>query len=239
MRLHLRDGTYRGGMESSSIERALATADAQIASGHGLAGTGFWPAVASVKSNSELVERYADRIAAIDQDAFARWALLTIPKGLGTALAFLGTAAGLALVGASYPLDGLPAVVVFYLGFGALLASTHALAHLVVGQILGIRFTSWFVASLARPQPGVKIDYASYLRTPARRRAWMHASGAIVTKIIPFALIGGAVAANLPTWAVLGLALIGIAMIVTDVVWSTTSSDWMKFRREMKFAQTS
>ena len=67
----------------------------------------------------------------------------------------------------------------------------------------------------------------------------MHASGALVTKIIPFALIGGAVAAGLPTWAVLGLVVIGTAMIITDVLWSTTSSDWMKYRREMKFAQTS
>jgi len=226
-------------MESSTVERALAAAEAQVASGQDLAGTGFWMAVATVKTDSRLVERYADRIAAIDQDAFAQWALLTIRKGLGTTLAVLGTAAGLLLVTTGYPLDGLPAVVVFYLGFGTLLASTHALAHLVVGQFLGIRFTSWFVASLARPQPGVKIDYASYLRTPALRRAWMHASGAIVTKIIPFALIGPAVSAGLPTWAVAGLALVGIAMIITDVVWSTTSSDWMKYRREMKFAQPS
>jgi hypothetical protein len=226
-------------MESSGIERALATAEAQVAAGHGLAGTGFWAAVATVKADGDLVDRYADRIAAIDQDAFAQWALLTVPKVLGTSLAFLGTGAGLVFVGASYSLDGLAAVVIFYLGFGALLVSTHALAHLIVGQIFGIQFTRWFVASPTRPQPGVKIDYATYLRAPASRRAWMHASGALVTKIIPFALIGGAIAAGLPTWAVLGLAVIGTAMIITDVLWSTTSSDWMKYRREMKFAQTS
>ncbi len=237
--MHPPDGTYRVVMESSGIERALATAEAQVAAGHGLAGTGFWAAVATVKMDGELVDRYADRIAAIDQDAFAQWALLTLPKVVGTSLALLGTGAGLVLVGASYSLDGLVAVASFYLGFGALLVSTHALAHLIVGQILGIQFTRWFVASLARPQPGVKIDYATYLRAPASRRAWMHASGALVTKIIPFALIGGAVAAGLPTWAVLGLVVIGTAMIITDVLWSTTSSDWMKYRREMKFAQTS
>lgn len=237
--MHPLDGTYRVVMESSGIERALATAEAQVAAGHGLAGTGFWAAVATVKTDGDLVDRYADRIAAIDQDAFAQWALLTVPKVVGTSLALLGTGAGLALVGASYSLDGLAAVVIFYLGFGALLVSTHALAHLIVGQIFGIQFTRWFVASLTRPQPGVKIDYATYLRAPASRRAWMHASGALVTKIIPFALIGGAIAAGLPTWAVLGLAVIGTAMIITDVLWSTTSSDWMKYRREMKFAQTS
>ena len=47
------------------------------------------------------------------------------------------------------------------------------------------------------------------------------------------------IGSGLPTWAVLGLAVIGTAMIITDVLWSTTSSDWMKYRREMKFAQTS
>jgi hypothetical protein len=226
-------------MESTRIEQILAAAEAQVAAGHGLAGTRFWAAVAEVKTDDELVKSYAARIAAIDQAAFAQWALLTMPKSLGTILAFLGTATGLILVGVSYPLDGLAAVVAFYLGLGALLTSTHALAHLIVGQILGIRFTGWFIASLTRPQPGVKIDYESYLRTPAIRRAWMHASGAIVSKIIPFALVGAAIAAGLPTWAVLGLVVVGIVTIVTDVMWSTTGSDWKKYRREKKFAQTS
>jgi hypothetical protein len=235
----LHDRTYRVVVESSSIEQVLSAAEAQVASGHGLADTGFWGAVATVKTDSELVERYADRIAAIDQTAFAQWALLTVPMAIGTLLAFLGTTAGLFLVSVSYPLEGFSAVVAFYLGFGVLLASTHALGHLIIGRILNIQFTRWFVASLVRPQPGVKIDYSTYLRAPATSRAWMHASGAIVTKIIPFALLGAANAAGLPTWAVVGLAVIGVVMIITDVVWSTSSSDWMKFRREMKFAQMS
>jgi hypothetical protein len=237
--IRLHDRTYRVVVESQSIEQALAAAEAQVASGHGLSGTGFWRAVATVKRDSELVERYADRIAAVDQAAFAQWALVTVPMATGTLLAFLGTAAGLILVSVTYQLDGFPAVLVFYLGFGTLLASTHALGHLIVGRILNIGFTRWFVASLSRPQPGVKIDYSTYLRAPARSRAWMHISGAIITKIIPFALLGAASAAGLPTWAVLGLAVIGVVMIITDVVWSTSSSDWMKFRREMKFAQMS
>jgi hypothetical protein len=235
--IRLHDRTYRVVVEYSSIEQALAAAEAQVASGHGLADTGFWGIVATVKTDSELVERYADRIAAIDQTAFAQWALLTVPMAIGTLLAFLGTAVGLVLVSVSYPLEGFSAVVAFYLGFGALLASTHALGHLIVGRILNIQFTRWFVASLVRPQPGVKIDYSTYLRAPATSRAWMHASGAIVTKIIPFALLGAASAAGLPTWAVIGLGVIGVVMIITDVVWSTSSSDWMKFRREMKFVQ--
>ena len=67
----------------------------------------------------------------------------------------------------------------------------------------------------------------------------MHASGAVVTKIVPFALIGAAVAADLPFWAVWALPAIGVVSIITDVVWSTKKSDWKKFQREMKFAHMS
>jgi hypothetical protein len=103
---------------------------------------------------------------------------------------------------------------------------------------MGMRFTHWFIGKISQPQPGVKVDYSTYLRTPASRRAWMHASGAITTKVTPFALIGAAVAADLPSWAVWGVPVVGVAAIVTDILWSTKHSDWMKFRREMEFAQT-
>jgi hypothetical protein len=66
----------------------------------------------------------------------------------------------------------------------------------------------------------------------------MHASGAIVTKAIPFLLIPVAlVMPAIPTWVPLILLGLGMIQIVTDVVWSTKSSDWAKFRREMAFDQ--
>ena len=69
---------------------------------------------------------------------------------------------------------------------GVLLVTTHGLGHLAVGKARGMKFTHWFVGTMQRPQPGVKLDYATYLRVDAVGRAWMHASGAIVTKIVPF-----------------------------------------------------
>ena len=225
-------------MDSSTIEAALHTAEHSVAEGGQLAGTGFWQVVTAVKTDPDLIDRHADRIAAIDQAAFQSWALLKVPLGIGTALMVLATGAGLALVAAAYFTKDLVAIATFYAGFGLLLTTTHGLGHLVVGRLLGIRFTHWFVGTLARPQPGVKIDYSSYLRTPATSRAWMHAAGAVATKLVPFALLGAAAAADLPDWAVWGLAVIGVATVVTDIVWSTKSSDWMKFRREMAFDQS-
>lgn len=222
-----------------AIEESLDRAEIAVAAGEGLAGTGFWAAVAELKREPDLVETYADRVAAIDEAAFRNWALLTIPIGAGTILAVVAVLIGLALVGWAYGLEGLVAVVVFYSGFVALLAATHGLGHLLVGWSMGMRFTCWFVGEMARPQPGVKVDYSTYLRTRPTQRAWMHASGAIVTKALPFLLIGAAVAADLPAWAVWLLPVIGVVTILTDVVWSTKSSDWKKYRREMAFVQDS
>ena len=222
---------------TQTIEQALTAAEAALDRGEGLAGTGFWPAVAQVKADPELIDRHAGRIAAIDARAFDNWALLTVPLGVGTLLALLGAAAGLTLVGVAYAYDGLPGALLFYAGLAALLITTHGLGHLAVGAAVGIRFTKWFIGTWAMPQPGVKIDYSTYLRASPARRAWMHASGAVVTKLVPFALIGSAVAADLPVWAIWALVALGAVMAATDIAWSTKSSDWMKFRREMSFAQ--
>lgn len=223
-------------MTSSAIEESLTRAEHAVDAGEGLSGTGFWQAVSTVKGQPELAERYADRIAAIDERAHRNWALLVIPLGVGTVLAVVATLVGLALVSWAYALEGGAAIVAFLVGFGVLIASTHALGHLVVGMILGIRFSYWFVGKVSQPQPGVKVDYATYLRTKASKRAWMHASGAIVTKAIPFLLIGAAVAADLPIWVAWALAAFGVVAFATDVLWSTKASDWKRFRREMGFA---
>jgi hypothetical protein len=99
-----------------------------------------------------------------------------------------------------------------------------------------MRFTHWFIGEITLPQPGVKVDYATYLVVPARRRAWMHASGAITSKLIPFLLLPAAVISGQPTWVVWSVAAFGLISIVTDVLWSTKVSDWKKFRREMDLA---
>lgn len=216
-----------------NLETVFARAEASVARGESLDGTGFWPAVNRVKRTPELAERYGKRIAALDDQAFRAWAFLVIPIVPGTIIAMVATLGGLGLVGWAYRLEGLTAVFVFFVGFGIVLVTTHGLAHLGVGRMLGIRFTSWFIGTLKRPQPGVKIEYSSYLRVRPEYRAWMHASGAIVTKIVPFAMLGAAIAAGLPWWARWVLVAIGVVSIITDVLFSTNSGDWKKYRREM------
>jgi hypothetical protein len=227
-------------VDERDIESSIANCESELAAGRApdVKTHGFWRAVASVKRRPDLVARYADRVARIDRAVFLDRVKVRFPAMLGVALLAVGTLVGLVILwlaaGFDHPLRELAMLV----GMGALLVCTHNLAHFVVGSVAGIHFTDWFMDLPKRPQPGLKIDYASYLRAPARSRAWMHASGAIVTKIVPFAALLYAIAIGCDGWAILLLLVLGIVQIVTDLAWSVKASDWKKFRREMKLAQT-
>ena len=224
-------------MEITQIESILARSEAEVSEGRPPGHAGFWKAVSAVKADPDLADQYADRIGSIDRRAFENWVLFAVPLWLGNVVMIFGTIVGLVLVGWSYRIEGFAAGLVFLLGLGVLLTTTHGLAHLAVGVAQGIRFSHWFIGNIVRPQPGVKVDYSTYLRTPASSRAWMHSSGAIVTKLVPFALLGAAVAADVPVWAIVVLVAVGFGQIVTDLLWSVKASDWKKYRREMRFAQ--
>ena len=75
---------------------------------------------------------------------------------------------------------------------------------------------------------------------PPRRpdsRAWMHASGAIITKVAPFLALAFWPASGAPWWSAAGLMAIGVASDRTDVAFSVKVSDWKKFRRERAVAE--
>jgi hypothetical protein len=227
-------------VEERDIESSLASCESELAAGRApdVKTHGFWRSVAAVKKRPDLVARYADRIARIDRAVFVDRVKVRFPAMVGVALLSLGSVVGLLILwfaaGQGHPLRELAVLV----GMGALLVCTHNLAHFVVGTIAGIRFTDWFMDLPKRPQPGLKIDYATYLRAPARSRAWMHAAGALVTKLVPFAVIPYAGAIGCDLWVAVVLLALGVAQIVTDLAWSVKASDWKKFRREMKLART-
>lgn len=202
-----------------------------------LGRVGFWRVVRQVKRDPALIDEYADRIADVDRRAFEAWARLVLPIAVGRSVLWSGTLAALAIIAVGYYVDEFWRGVLLLAGTGGLLLTTHGLGHLIAGRLVGIRFTHWFVADLRRPQPGVKTDYATYLRTPPRRRAWMHASGALVTKAMPFLLLGAAWGMEAPGWAWVVLVLVGVIQIITDITLSVKQSDWKKFNREMALAR--
>lgn len=221
---------------SSGIGERLDEIETSVAAGGSLRGSGFWPLVQQVKASPPLVLAHADQIGRIDTAAFRTAVNPRFPVWAGN-LALLGVllAGGVALVWAS-KIDGWFAGLLVLGTAGAWAIGVHSPTHWVVGRFVGITCTDYFFGGPPPPRPGVKTDYATYLRTPPRRRAWFHASGAIATKIAPFAVLAIAPRTT-PGWAMLGVLAIGIVQIVTDIAFSTKTSDWMKFRREMAFAR--
>jgi len=221
-------GTVKARMD---IDRALARAEAALDDGSGLAGTGFWKAVDAVRRDRSLADTYGDRIARIDRRAFEQGVNLSVPLGLGLVALTGATGVGVVSVDLASRWMGLRAVVAFLIGTGALLVGTHSLTHFIVGRLLRIRFTHVFLGGPPPPRPGVKTDYASYLRATSRQRAAMHASGAVVTKIVPFAL--APIAWTVSTWLFWFSIALGVIQIITDVAISTKVSDWKKEKREL------
>jgi hypothetical protein len=178
---------------------------------------------------------------------------LRVPIGVGLLVLLLITASGVVLILLALRYGSLPdipdgvdtpilfewepswlALPAFLAGTVALIVGTHSLAHWVVGRIVGMRFTHVFLGGPKPPRPGVKTDYATYLRATPMQRAVMHASGAVVTKIVPFALIPAARSLDASPWLTWLLVVIGVVQIVTDVVLSTKLSDWKKVKRELR-----
>jgi hypothetical protein len=212
--------------------------EAQVAAGSTeLSDLGFWRVVGRIKRDPALVATYADQVGRIDARAFRARVRFRVPVWAGN-LALVGLlAAGLVAMLLAARTDGVVAGLALLAAGGAWALGVHSPVHWLVGRWVGIRSTDYFLGGPPPPRPGVKIDYATYLRTQPRARAWFHASGAIATKLAPFLAVALSPLTNAPAWAVVAMAVIGLLQIGTDVVFSVRVSDWKKFRREMAVAR--
>jgi hypothetical protein len=229
------------GTELDRIERAVDAGDTD------LRRLGFWRVVGLVKLDDDLVKRYADQVGRIDAKTFRARIRLRAPVWTGVVLQVLGLAVGAAAVilavRKANATAGQPPGVELFSGLallvaaGAWAAGVHSLAHYLVGRLVGIGFTDFFFALPPPPLPGLKTDYATYLRASPVARAWMHASGAIATKLAPFVALVFASAADAPSWATWAVVVFGVFQLATDLLFSTKASDWKKVRRELAVAK--
>lgn len=222
----------RIGAELDRIEVAAAAGDTD------LAALGFWRVVGRVKRDGLLVVEHADRIGRIDAAAFRAGVRMRAPVWLGNTVLVLGLLVGAAAIVAAIewrtPVwKGLALIA----AGGIWAVAAHSPTHWFVGWLVGVRWTAYFLGGPLPPRPGLKSDYASYLKADADSRAWMHASGAVATKLAPFVALAWWPASNAPWWSAAVLAAFGVFQIVTDVAFSTRSGDWKKFRRERSIAR--
>ena len=229
-----------GATASAEIGPSLDRIEVAVGEGNtDLRALGFWRIVARVKPDRLLVHEHADQIGRIDTAAFRAGVRLRVPVWTGNLLLLAGIVAGGVAVWLAFVWDTAPWKGLALLAAGAIWAiAVHSPAHWLVGRAIGIRFTDYFMGGPPPPRPGLKTDYATYLRADPDSRAWMHASGAIATKLAPFVALAFWPASGAPWWSGAGLLALGVLQIVTDVTLSTKSSDWKKFAREKAVARS-
>lgn len=218
---------------------AFTRIEAAVAEGEtDLAALGFWRLLSKVKRDPVLSSHWADAAGRIDRVAFESRVRWRFPIWFGNAVLVGATAAGVAAVIIAVQTMS-PMVAGLTLVFAAAdwSASVHGLAHWLAGRVAQIRFTSYFFDRPFPPTPGLKTDYATYLRASPEARAWMHASGAIASKIAPLVALAFWPATVAPVWAALVIAAYTLVLIVIDVIYSIRYSDWKKVRRELRVAR--
>ena len=226
------------GTRLDRVEEAVAAGDTD------LKDLGFWRLVAEIKRDDALIDRHADQVGRIDMRAFLARIRFLVPVWLGNAIlvvvvAIGGIAVWVAVETGSRSPDADPTVagLALLVAAGAWAIGFHSPTHWLVGRFVGIRFTDYFLSGKPIPYPGLKTDYKTYLHADPIQRAWMHASGAVATKLAPFLALAFAPAAGAPGWAVAALLALGAFQIVTDIVFSTKRSDWKKVKRELAVAR--
>lgn len=207
---------------------------------------GFWRLVRRVKLDPGLAYHWADEVGRIDRMVFERRERTRFPVWLGNAVLALGSAVLVAFVplavglarDAATPEPVVPGLMV--VAATGLSATLHDPAHWLVGRLAGMRFLWYFFDGPLRIQPGIKVDYETYLRASPGARAWMHACGALASKAAPFAVFAAAYLPHraagydlFPPWALWAVLGVGLVQILSDVLYSTKKSDWKKVRREL------
>lgn len=238
---------------AEDYQQAFARIEAEVDRGNAeLGDLGFWRLCRSVKLEPRLAEHWAEVVARIDRKAFESRVRPRFPVWLGNGVLLIGSAVLMAALFVAIGLgrdasgagDQLLPGLILIAAAGGLSVTLHDPAHWAVGRLAGIRFTHYFLDGPLRIQPGLKIDYASYLRASPGARAWMHASGAVASKIAPFAVFAAAYLPHrsagydlFPSWSLWAILALGAIQILTDVLFSTRASDWKKVRRELRIGR--
>jgi hypothetical protein len=227
------------GPDDETYQQAFDRIEAAVDAGRSdLDRLGFWQLLRRIKPDATLSDHWAEQAGRIDAKAFERSVRLRFPVWFGNAVLVLATGAGAsAVVVALRTSDDVVAAIALVLAAGIWSVSIHDLAHWAVGRAAGIRFT-WYFFRLRQfpPRPGIKTDYATYLRTDPSRRAVMHAAGAVATKLAPFVALAFYPVSNAPAWAAWLVLAIGAFEIATDILFSRKTGDWSKVRRERAVA---
>ncbi|VVB97583.1 Uncharacterised protein [uncultured archaeon] len=191
-------------------------------------GKAFQAIINIVKKDKVGDEEMLDLIEKISQKKFREKVSFSFSVFGGNMMELIVTVAAIALAfqgGADWML---------YIAALVLMTTLHPLSHYIIGSLLGIKFTHYYLNGPARIEPTLRINYFTYLKAPARSRALMHMSGVIGTVAAP--LIPALIAISKgAAGAAANLGILFLLLIVFELLTSTRIGDLMRAKREYGF----
>jgi hypothetical protein len=172
-----------------------------------------------------------------------------LPILAGNAVQILGLVAAYFAFGAArsaQPAAG--AVAAMLVGWVLLYLCCHAIAHWVVGRILGIRFAFYTVGGTGNPEGwpgglrwvfehlpffGVQTEKASMQKASPMARAIMWSAGVTSSAVVPTLYALCARRAHLPWSKLFFLVALGWAMGTLASNWTSRTGDYSKARRAL------
>ncbi len=138
----------------------------------------------------------------------------------------------------------IPQILLLLFAWFALWFFSHDLTHHVVGKIGGISFEYYFLGRSAIrklklplvpklmnriPVLVLKIDRSSLERASSRARKWMHASGAVVSMLLPWVIVPSIFAVT-PYWVGASITLLILGNTLFTMYFSPKTGDLYRAR---------
>ncbi len=188
-------------------------------------GKAFWAIINRVKKDRIDDDELLKQIETISLRRFMEKVPFKLSVPVGNLMEFIVTIAAIVL---AFQVDS---DLMLYVSALLLMATLHPLSHYLTGNLLGIRFTHYYLNGPAKIEPTLRIDNFSYLKIPGKKRAVMHASGVIGTVLSP--LISAVIALNKGgSAAVMNLFIFFLLLIVFELLTSPRMGDLKRVRKE-------
>jgi len=184
----------------------------------------FWALLHRVKKERINDDELLGQIENVSVKRFREQVSFTLSMAFGNLLATIVTIAAVIMAFQK-------GEWVLYLSALVLMTSLHPLSHYLTGNLLGIKFTHYYLNGPAKIEPTLRINYSSYLKASPERRALMHASGVVGTIAAP--LIAMLIALNKGADdAAFNLFILFLLLIAFELLTSTKTGDLMRAKRE-------
>lgn len=173
-------------MKEGEVEKALSRIETEVGKKNysAVKEFGFWKVVKVAKKDPEIAGKFAERIGTIDKLLFESKIWTKLDYRTGTILELIGAVIGLSFLYFGATSTGIESTMLYFVSAVVFMTALHPIAHSIAGRLFGIGFHFYFLNGPLLIEPTLKVDYSTYVKAPAKKRAIFHLAGAINSVLV-------------------------------------------------------